>query len=138
MTEDADLRKKDLAYWRERLTPDQFQITREGGTERAFTGKYNGHKADGFYHCSNCEVPLFSSETKYDSGSGWPSFWRAVDDAAIECITDRLHGMVRIEVRCNRCGAHLGHVFDDGPTPTGQRFCINSASLVHEKDRDKS
>ncbi len=115
--------------WRERLTPDQFRITRQGGTERAFSGAYWNHKAPGIYHCVCCDAPLYSSATKFDSGTGWPSFWDGVDPTAITTLVDRSHGMVRTEMRCANCDAHLGHVFEDGPAPSGQRHCVNSASL---------
>jgi peptide-methionine (R)-S-oxide reductase len=114
---------------RARLTPEQFIVTQQAGTERAFTGAYWDTKDAGTYRCIVCETPLFSSDTKYDSGSGWPSFYAALDPDKVTLVEDRGHGMVRVEARCATCGAHLGHVFDDGPRPTGERFCMNSASL---------
>ena len=122
--------------WRERLKPEQFDVTRKGGTERAFTGEYWDCHEDGTYNCVCCGEPLFSSETKFESGSGWPSFWVPIDESAIEERSDASHGMVRTEVRCDNCGAHLGHVFPDGPRPTGLRYCINSASLRLEEHED--
>ena len=119
---------------RERLTPLQYEVTQHAGTERAFTGEYWDTKDPGTYHCIVCGTPLFRSEVKYDSGSGWPSFWEAIDPAKVELLEDRSHFMTRTEVRCATCGAHLGHVFPDGPKPTGDRYCMNSASLRLERD----
>ncbi|MGF1596549.1 MAG: peptide-methionine (R)-S-oxide reductase MsrB [Acidimicrobiales bacterium] len=114
---------------KERLTPEQFEVTQNAGTERAFTGVYNDTKEEGIYRCIVCDEALFDSETKYESGSGWPSFYQPIDPSKVELHEDRTYGMVRTEVTCATCGAHLGHVFPDGPRPTGDRFCMNSASL---------
>lgn len=128
----------DAIDFKKRLTPEQYQILRQGGTEPPFTGKYYTHDEAGMYRCAACEQPLFSSETKYESKSGWPSFYEAVDEGVVTLHEDRSHGMVRTEVRCGNCDSHLGHVFDDGPEPTGKRFCINSAALVFSsKDFDE-
>lgn len=118
----------------ERLDALQWNVTQEGGTERAFSGVYWDCHDDGTYRCIVCSTPLFRSDTKYESGSGWPSFWEPVSADVIEEVEDRSHGMVRVEARCANCGAHLGHVFDDGPRPTGLRYCMNSASLDLERD----
>lgn len=126
--QEEDRRTEEL---KRRLTPEQFRVTQEGGTERPFTGEYYAHEAPGEYLCVVCGQQLFSSETKYDSGTGWPSFYEPVRDEALSTHDDRSLGRVREEVRCAKCGAHLGHVFPDGPPPTGLRYCINSVSMKH-------
>lgn len=123
--------------WRALLSPEQFRVLREAGTERAWSGKYVDTHDDGTYHCAACGAELFDSTTKYESGSGWPSFYEPMVAEAVELVEDRTHGMVRTEVRCRRCGSHLGHVFPDGPAPTGERYCMNSLSLdLHPRTSD--
>jgi len=136
----ATLPREDLPRsddeWRERLTAEQYEVARKAGTERAFTGEYWDCHDDGVYECVCCGAPLFSSDIKFESGTGWPSFFQALDPDAVEEQVDTSHGMVRTEARCSNCGAHLGHVFPDGPRPTGQRYCMNSASLRLQPQQD--
>lgn len=133
----SDKVEKSNEEWRRELTEEQYRVTREGGTEPAFTGKYYRHKESGTYRCVCCDNVLFQSDTKYESGSGWPSFWQPADSQAVERETDLTFGMLRTEIKCSRCGAHLGHVFEDGPQPTGQRYCVNSAALKFDPDSGK-
>ena len=133
MSNDQAAVTKSDQEWREQLTPEQYEVLRRGGTERAFTGAYWDSHEPGVYRCGACNAELFRSDDKFDSGTGWPSFTEPADQAGVELSTDTSHGMVRTEVRCRRCGSHLGHLFDDGPQPSGKRYCINSAALHLER-----
>lgn len=130
MNPEMNERQREL---RNRLTSAQYEVTQRGGTERPFTGEFFDCHDAGTYRCVVCAHALFDSDTKFDSGTGWPSFWQAIDDTSVERLSDRSAGMVRTEARCSNCGAHLGHIFTDGPNPTGERFCINSAALTLER-----
>lgn len=133
----SDKIDKSEDAWRTELSPEQFHVCREQGTEPAFTGAYWDTKAHGVYRCIACDEPLFSSHTKFDSGTGWPSFWQPMGSDAVETETDQAHGMTRTEVHCRKCGSHLGHVFPDGPEPSGLRYCINSVSLKLDANEEK-
>ena len=128
--------KKSEDEWKKELDPLQYDVARQAATERAFSGEYWDHFEDGRYNCVGCGTPLFESATKFDAGCGWPSYWQPINGEVVERVVDRSHGMVRVEVRCNRCGSHLGHVFEDGPQPTGERFCINSASIRFQSGQE--
>ncbi len=130
MTNEKDISGKPDEYWRERLSDEAYQVCRQRGTEAPFSGKLLHNKQTGIYHCTCCEAPLFASENKYDSGCGWPSFDAPISPDAVLFLRDTSHAMVRTEIRCAQCGSHLGHVFDDGPRTTGERYCVNSVSLI--------
>lgn len=129
----SDVKSKTNEEWQKELTPEEYRVLREKGTERAFSGEYYHNKDNGKYLCAGCGQELFSSEHKYDSGSGWPSYWKPASNESVELNEDKSHGMIRTEVVCSNCGGHLGHVFEDGPDPTGLRYCINSVSLNFKK-----
>jgi len=134
----TDWHDKSDDYWRQKLSGEEYRICRQKGTERPFTGKYNSENRDGVYNCKCCGAPLFSSEAKFDAGCGWPSFYQGLASDRIEETADSSHGMLRTEITCARCGCHLGHVFDDGPKPTGLRYCVNSLSIDFSPHTDRS
>ena len=131
-----DNQKRTVEDWKEKLSPISFHVLRENGTERPFTGRYFDYKENGIYYCEGCKHPLFDSETKFDSDCGWPSFYDIKENANVKLVSDKSHRMIRTEVRCSNCDGHLGHVFEDGPKPTGLRYCINSAALHFDKNID--
>jgi len=137
-TTDKNMDRKEIKtdkQWVKELSPEQYRVLRQCGTEPPFSGKYVNFKEDGYYYCAACGAKLFSSDTKYDSGSGWPSFYAAADSSNIEEVLDKSHGMIRTEIKCKKCGGHLGHLFNDGPNPTGMRYCVNSAALDFKKEK---